>query len=380
MRRVVVIGAGIVGASAAWNLARSGIPVLVAERAAAPATVTSAASFSRATAFGKAPASYFRLNQAGVRELHRLHRAGVPGFHPCPSLVWAEDHGRLAADLQTAARRGYQTEGPAAPGTLVPAGLERAALPALAGLLPGEGWVDLPAMAAWMLDQARGHGAEVCLRTRVTGISTGSDGTPRTVRFAGAGEARADVVINAAGTHGQEIAGLVGGPLALRATRGLLADFRFPGGLHTMILGPDISIRPAGPGAIRARSDRVDARLGTAQPGDALLADLLAELTRRCSGVFPMLTDAEPLSVLTGTRAIPADGLSSVGFLRTVPGYYEAVTHSGATVGPLLGRLIAWEIGTGRRPRLLAPFSPDRFITRTDPADTTTTAPQEGQR
>jgi glycine/D-amino acid oxidase-like deaminating enzyme len=58
---------------------------------------------------------------------------------------------------------------------------------------------------------------------------------------------------------------------------------------------------------------------------------------------------------------MPDDGLSCVGVLSTIPGYYEAVTHSGVTLGPLVGRLLAREVLTGEIAPLLAPFSPDRF-------------------
>jgi glycine/D-amino acid oxidase-like deaminating enzyme len=44
-----------------------------------------------------------------------------------------------------------------------------------------------------------------------------------------------------------------------------------------------------------------------------------------------------------------------------IPGYFEAVTHSGVTLGPLLGRLLAQTVATGQTDPLLAPFSPDRF-------------------
>ncbi|MDP8974517.1 MAG: FAD-binding oxidoreductase, partial [Actinomycetota bacterium] len=44
-----------------------------------------------------------------------------------------------------------------------------------------------------------------------------------------------------------------------------------------------------------------------------------------------------------------------------LPGYYEAVTHSGVTLGPLLGRLLAQEILSGEVDDLISPFRPDRF-------------------
>ncbi len=62
-----------------------------------------------------------------------------------------------------------------------------------------------------------------------------------------------------------------------------------------------------------------------------------------------------------GVRSLPRDGVSIVG---KIPGYanaYIAVTHSGVTLGPLLGRLLAAEI-MGDESAQLAPFRPDRFV------------------
>ena len=70
--------------------------------------------------------------------------------------------------------------------------------------------------------------------------------------------------------------------------------------------------------------------------------------------------DARPHAVV-GVRPVPKDGRSCVGAVSTVPGYYEAVTHSGVTLGPLIGRLLAQEILTGEVEALISPFHPDRF-------------------
>ena len=43
-------------------------------------------------------------------------------------------------------------------------------------------------------------------------------------------------------------------------------------------------------------------------------------------------------------------------------GYYVAVTHSGITLSPLLGKLAAAEIITGRPDPALAAFRPARFF------------------
>jgi glycine/D-amino acid oxidase-like deaminating enzyme len=47
--------------------------------------------------------------------------------------------------------------------------------------------------------------------------------------------------------------------------------------------------------------------------------------------------------------------------MSAVPGYYEAVTHSGITLGPVIGRLLATEILTGNSDTMLTDFRPDRY-------------------
>ncbi|MEV6510163.1 hypothetical protein [Streptomyces sp. NPDC051642] len=63
-------------------------------------------------------------------------------------------------------------------------------------------------------------------------------------------------------------------------------------------------------------------------------------------------------------RPIPADGFPSVGAAPSVLGYYEAVSHSGITLGPVIGRLLAAAILGGERDELLADFRPERFPQR----------------
>ena len=61
---------------------------------------------------------------------------------------------------------------------------------------------------------------------------------------------------------------------------------------------------------------------------------------------------------LTEPFVLASDGTMAV---PSVPGYYEAVSHSGITLGPVIGRLLASEILSGKPDRLLADFRPERF-------------------
>ena len=360
---MIVIGAGIIGASVAHHAARHGLRTLVLEAAGAPCTATSGASFSRATAFGKEPEPYFDLNHAGLCELQRLHSAGAPGFHPCPSLVWTDDSHSTATLADTARGRGYEaTCAPPRQEELTP-GVVPEEPPHSLAHLPAEGWVDLPGLTRWSLDQARGHGAHVLFSAPAARVCT-DDRTVTGVELVDGRVLDADVVVNAAGAQANGIADTVGARLPLSPTRGLLADLPLPSGLDAMVLSPRVSVRPHGPGAVRVRSDEVDALLGEDPPAGRVREELLTELVERAASVVPALRGARPLGVRTGVRVFPADGLAAVGPRSAIPGYYEAVTHSGATLGPLLGRLVAEELTNGHRSAMLTPFTPDRFTSR----------------
>lgn len=66
-----------------------------------------------------------------------------------------------------------------------------------------------------------------------------------------------------------------------------------------------------------------------------------------------------------GRRPIPGDGLPLVGLAQNVAGLYVAVTHSGVTLAPSIGRMVADEIVMDRRDPLLAPFGLARLSTAT---------------
>ena len=66
--------------------------------------------------------------------------------------------------------------------------------------------------------------------------------------------------------------------------------------------------------------------------------------------------------IAMGAKPIPEDGVPVLGRLDEVPGYYLAFSHSGATLGLIVGELLAGEIMTGAPHPLLAKFRPGRFV------------------
>ena len=80
------------------------------------------------------------------------------------------------------------------------------------------------------------------------------------------------------------------------------------------------------------------------------------------TGVLPALAGARIESYRLGIRSIPADGFPAVGPVPGFPGFHVVATHSGVTMGPLLGRLTAQEVLDGNQDERLAPYRPDRLI------------------
>ena len=100
---VAVIGAGIVGASAAFRLSEAGRSVVVLE-AGTPAGKTTGNSFAWLNAVSKEPEAYHRLNALGMEEHRRIAAdagaAGIACGAPPPSLIapvprrWTAQGGR----------------------------------------------------------------------------------------------------------------------------------------------------------------------------------------------------------------------------------------------------------------------------------------------
>jgi len=81
----------------------------------------------------------------------------------------------------------------------------------------------------------------------------------------------------------------------------------------------------------------------------------------RAARVFPSARGVTLVEHRVGVRPMPADRHTIAGRLPGFDNVWMLATHSGITLGPLLGRLIADEIVRGTPSAALAPFRPDRF-------------------
>ena len=365
MRDVIVVGAGVIGNSVAYRLTTGGVRVIVVDRAE-PGTGTSANSFAWINANQKTPRDYFELNHAGMREHERIaaELGGAPWLHRTGNLVWTGDPERydeLCRRVERLHSWGYTVE------WLTAGEVTRDLEPNLVfsgptmrvAWFPEESWLNAPLYARSLLDKAVESGARIVSGHEVTAIDLSANQV--CVYLENGQQLPADAVVNCAGPAADRIAGLVDRTLPLEPTRGLLVRVAGePGLIRRVIHGPDVNMRPDGEGYLLLHHDSIDPLIGdrTEIATDDRLCRTLCKRARR---VLPDISASRIIETRVGVRPYPADGVSCVGPVSGRPGYYEVVTHSGVSLGPLLGRLIAEEIIEGRVDPLLAPFRAERF-------------------
>jgi glycine/D-amino acid oxidase-like deaminating enzyme len=351
--KVLVIGAGAIGACVALRLAEAGARVTVVSREE-PLDTLSAHSFGWANAIDEKNTDYYNLSIEALAAQERL-AADAAGpeqwLFGRGNLHWGRDEASAAA--QRAIADGYRELGYPVE-ELTPEQVVRDLEPGLAlenvtgpvYFYPRDvhvlGDVLLPAVLA----QARAAGAEVLAGQRIESLDT--------VR------GDADVVVCCAGRGN---AGLLPGLPLLppgapeRLTRGLLVRTTPVAAPVTRIVhAPGLSIRPHTGNRLVLHCHDLDHALTDSDDGKALARQVIARLPE----VLPGAADAEVENVFVGVRPVPRDGMPIVGPVPGRDGVYVIATHSGLTLAPVLGEIAARELLGDPHP-LAEPFRLTRF-------------------
>ncbi|MFI7132663.1 NAD(P)/FAD-dependent oxidoreductase [Nonomuraea sp. NPDC050153] len=361
--RVVVIGAGVVGAAVAAGLTRRGAQVTVLE-ARTPGSGTTSTSLAWVNANNKTPKEYFDLNHAAVWAHHQL-----PGdwFFPTGNLEVAvsDEHKELLeARVGRLAGMGYPVE-------RVTAGRALALEPDLVPPPPGAECVFFPMEAhvqplrlvGGLLGEARDAGAVVACGAEVTAIETSPSGVK--VTAAGGRAFGADVVVTCTGRWTQGVAALAGAEVPMldpavsgAVTNGFLVTTApVPARLSRVLHTGGLNLRPDGGGRLVLQSLPLD---GRADPAVPVSGDVLDSIMALLPGVLRATDGATVERAVVGRRAMPGDGLTVAGFADAERRVYTVATHSGVTLAPLLLGEVAGEL-YGEESPLLAPFRPSRF-------------------
>lgn len=360
---IVIIGSGVIGSSLAYRLAQGGARVTIVDRGG-PAYATTGSTFAWFNSNQKTPEDYFELNRVGMRAHRELRDelGSAPWLNEGGNVMWMTD-AEGASELEGRVARlqgwGYDARWigrdemrELEPNVQVEPEVEQLAY------FPDEGWVDGPHLARTMCELAVRHGAMTRFACEVTSIAV-DGGRVSGVVLANGEPIDADMVVNCAGPWADRVAALAGRTLPMDPNLGLIARVSgvAPGTINRVMHAPRSHMRPDANGLYMVHHGYADAPMESGEsPRDWSL-----RLLETAMEYVPAFAGARLSRWTVATRPIPADGRTSAGLLPALPGYAEIVTHSGITLGPLLGRLISEEILSGDVDPVAVPFRPERF-------------------
>jgi glycine/D-amino acid oxidase-like deaminating enzyme len=352
-RDIIVVGGGIVGASIAWHLVAAGAKVrLISEKTGGVATPT---SFAWINASWGNPEPYYRLRTRSMTEWTRL-AAEVPGVQLawCGGLCWDLPRDELLTYVREHGKWGYDIREVSAEeaARIEPAVRE---LPDLALHVREEGAAEPVAATLALIESARTRGLEVLEGVIVTGLEAKS-GKLTGVRTAD-GVITADTVVVASGATTPKLAATVGITVPIEAPPGLIVHSKpVAKMLNGLVIATELHARQTHDGRIIAGTD-----FGGTDPGsdpEGTARELFEKLKAFLKGGD--LLEMEYHTI--GYRPTPKDGFPILGAADGVERLYLAVTHSGITLAPAIGRFAAEEILTGKGEPLLAPYRLSRFV------------------
>lgn len=373
MSTVLVVGGGVIGASVAFRAAQAGADVTLID-AGGIGQGASVVGFGAIFASNKNDHDYYQLNVAGMGEHQRLKNeiGYAPWLHQVGSIQW--DRGGGARDYvgnfepvhDVAARLrswGYKAE-------MLPGSELRYLEPDL--VLPAEveefvyyadeGYVDPALYIGTVLGLARDLGATIRSNCAVTDFIREGDAITG-VKTSTGETLHADTVVVCTGRWTDEVAKLAGLDFPMSPWIGItMISSPVAARLNTVVKDGLSAFRPDGAGRVFMHHNEFDDMVQPDNPDDPS-PEVKADLLNRVAEILPQIRDASIESARIAIRPVPGgDHNSAIGPAPGLDGLYFAVSHSGINLGPLLGRLAASEILSGKPYERLERFRPARLI------------------
>ncbi|MFI1574488.1 NAD(P)/FAD-dependent oxidoreductase [Streptomyces anulatus] len=379
--KVVVVGAGIVGAACAFHAAAAGLDVTVLDRGPVGAGTTSRGE-GNILLSDKEPGPELELARLS-RDLwdEAAEELGpeTVEFETKGGLVVASTPDALGALHAFAARQaaaGVRTEAVERVGELEPH-----AAPGLPGGVhyPQDAQVQPVLAAAGLLRAAVRHGSRTHTGEAVAAV-TGTDGRITGVRTADGTVLPADAVVNAAGTWGGEVGRRLGAPVGILPRRGfVLVTEPLPPMIRHKVYSADYVANVASSDEGLETSCVVEGtRAGTILIGasrervgfdTSMNPAVVARLAAQACRLFPFLRGVHLIRAYRGFRPYCPDHLPVIGPDPRVPGVLHACGHEGAGIGlaPGTGALVTAQLlgrpWRGADPAAHTGLLPDRFLT-----------------
>lgn len=365
-KHVVVIGGGILGASTAMHLARGGAQVSL---------VTAGL-----LANGASGRSIAWLNSSGARspEYHYLRMLAIDRYrtwsahHPESrsyirfngAMKWAGPDESFRDTYAFERAGGYDSVwvdradvAGIAPDVNADAVAEEGAI-----YNPGEGWVNMPDFIPVLVAESLAKGANVIEHAGNVRVDVRGGAATGVILGNGTQIPADQVVLATGGEVPVQLSAL--GVTVPDATPAAFVLFTDPVDVEvkTVLNTPRVAVRPTPDGRLVLDADWAEQTVVTEKDGSFTVPEgsvqgLLDEASRVLAG-NPRLTAQR---VGAGLKPIPGDGEPVVGPVPSVDGLYTVFTHSGATLGLILGELLAEEILTGVPSPVLRTFRLSRF-------------------
>lgn len=362
---VVVIGAGAVGCSVAFQVAGAGLKVVLMDRGF-PGSGTSRATQAGIGVYAKKPRPNLELNMKGA-ELYpslaaKLDRDVELRMDGVLNVVLSQEG---LAKMRAFVAKQHETPGYKA--QLLTGDEARAMEPQLSPGVVGAAFCPLDGQVnslKYTDALARGVvrlGGQVKAGVEMTGIRSTGRHTWSVVTSDG--ELGAEWVVNCAGVYAPEIGRMVGVDIPIAPNKGhVLVTEAIPPLIRRRISGPTLIRQTANGNMLLGQSEEL---VGFDRAESLPVLAAQAVVARR---VLPSLKKVKIIRSFVGLRPWPPDGLPVIGEVPGLPGFLVAVGHSGITWSPAVGKLIT-ELITGRQPTLpLEPYSITRFQDRVGPA------------
>jgi sarcosine oxidase subunit beta len=374
---VVIIGAGIIGSSIAYHLARKKVRVVVVEKGDI-ADGSSGACDGLVFLQSKKPGTHLQLAMESSRRFGLLARQlPVPIEYKKTGgmvVIETEDEWSAMAQFVDAQQEiGLDV-------SLLTKAEARRLEPHLAEHLSGathsplDGQVNPISLTLGFALGARDLGTRIFTGTAACGIET-TAGRVSAVETS-TGRIETDIVVNAAGAHAAEIGALVGLDIPIKPRRGqiivtepcspMIGNCMISAKYIAAKFNPDIA-RKSGEGISIEQTENGNFLLGSTREfvgfNRRTTTAGLHRIAKKTAGIIPMLKQVHIIRAFAGLRPYTPDGLPILGPVAAVPGFFMAAGHEGdgIALSPITGELIAQMIVAGKTDIALDDFRLDRF-------------------
>jgi len=375
--RVVIAGAGIVGASIAYHLAKAGVAVSVIDKQG-PATHASRGTFAWVNAtWAKQPRHYHQFSQQGVANWHDLQRdLNIPIVWG-GSLEWftnIEREQKLAEQIVEQVAWGEPAEmlsladvAKLEPKLSIPTNSEL--IEPRVAYSPNDGALDPVLTTERLLKAAEQFGATINYPSELQAVNAVND---RLVSVeTSTGLIKADRLVLATGAAPDTAKQFAGIQLPQRTTPGAIAITKpMPSLMNRIIVAPGVHMHQRVDGRVvlgeqegapktAAHAQRLQNRPNEF-PSLALAKQHGNRMLDIAKNVIPEITVAEIENAYIGWRPLPIDGHPVIGASPEKPDVYLAVMHSGVSLAPIVGQLVAQELIADEKLAGLENYRPGR--------------------